>query len=510
MYFLFTIMASKVFSIALHGLRCQSVEVEADVSRHMPAFILVGLPDAAIQEAKERVRSALENSNLPFPRTKVTVNLAPAHVRKEGTLYDLAIAVSILLAQDSIDMSDQDRNAVFLGELSLGGNVRPVKGVLVAVSFLREQGVKRVYVPSANAKEASYISGIEIIPVTTLRQLLNHLNGFEPIQPTKHMSVPAGKMKFGTYDFADISGQSIAKRALEIAAAGGHNVLLNGIPGSGKTMLARSFMSILPPLVEDEMLEVSKIYSYAGLLASGDSLIYERPFRSPHHSASVASIVGGGTWPKPGEITLAHRGVLFMDEFPEFPRNVLESLRQPLEDKIISVSRVSGSLQFPAHFILIAAQNPCPCGAWGDAEKECVCSDFQRKNYQRKISGPLLDRIDLYVRVYPADRQKLLIENKAESSASILSRVVKARKRQHTRFTSPILLNGHMDHTLLKKVCILDAATEKVLLQASKKLQLSARSFYKTIKIARTIADLAERKAIDEADVLEALRYRPT
>ncbi len=501
-------MASKVFSIAQNGLRCQIIEVEADVSRHMPAFLLVGLPDTAIQEAKERVRSALENSNLPFPRSKVTVNLAPAHVRKEGTLYDLAIAVSILLAQDSIDMPEEDLGAVFLGELSLGGNVRPVKGVLLAMSYLKEQGITRVYVPAANSKEASYVSGMSIFPVSTVRHLINHLNGFEPITPVTASTLPSGKMRSSSYDFADIKGQATAKRALEIAAAGGHNVLLNGIPGSGKTMLAQSFMSILPPLVEDEILEVSKIYSYAGLLRGGEPLIYERPFRSPHHSASVASIVGGGTWPKPGEITLAHRGVLFMDEFPEFPRSVLEALRQPLEDKVVSVSRVSGSVQFPAHVTLIAAQNPCPCGAWGDTEKRCVCSEFQRKSYQRKVSGPLLDRIDLRVRVFPVDRQKLLGDESAERSEVILQRVVQARERQRARFGSALKLNGDMDHRMLKRTSALDSATEKILVQASKKLQLSARSFYKTIKIARTIADLASRERILEDDVLEALQYR--
>jgi magnesium chelatase family protein len=300
----------------------------------------------------------------------------------------------------------------------------------------------------------------------------------------------------------------MAKRALEIAAAGGHNVLMRGTPGSGKTMLAQSFMSILPPMHEDEVLEVSKIYSYAGLLKNGESLIAERPFRAPHHSASVASVVGGGTWPRPGEITLAHRGVLFMDEFPEFPRNVLEALRQPLEDRVVSVSRVSGSVQFPAHFMLLAAQNPCPCGYWGDVERQCTCTEYQRQQYQRRVSGPLVDRIDLRVSVMPVDRNVLLADARGERSSQVLARVEAARERQLHRSKDPLLLNGSLDHRMVKKVCVLDGITEKTLVSAAKKLQLSARSFYKTLKIARTIADIATRASIIEDDVLEALQYR--
>ncbi len=503
-------MTSKVHSVAQLGLHCQIVEVEADVSRHLPSFVLVGMPDTAVQEARERIRSALENSGLPFPRSKVTVNLAPANVRKEGSLYDLAIAISILKAQDAVPLSEQDQKAVFLGELSLSGFLRPVRGILLAASYLKECGFARLYIPKANEREASYSKGLEIYSVASLSQLVEHLTGQRPLQPIVRTAIPSGKQRQGSFDFSDVRGQQQAKRALEIAAAGGHNVLMNGVPGSGKTMLAKSFISILPPLETEDVFEVSKIYSYAGMLSGDWPLVDQRPFRSPHHTASVASIVGGGTWPKPGEITLAHRGVLFLDEFPEFPRNVLEALRQPLEERVVTVSRVSGSVEFPAHFILIAAQNPCPCGFFGDIEKSCVCSPYQRIQYQRRISGPLLDRIDLHVHVLPVRRETLVTESAAESSEEVLARVRAARKRQQERFTgrSVWFLNGDMDHTLMKKYCQLESETQHLLLQASHRLHLSARSFYKVIKISRTIADLAGRTEIGQEDVLEALQYR--
>lgn len=502
-------MTSKILSVAYQGLHCHLVEVEAHISQHLPAFILVGLPDTAIQEARERIRSALENSGLPFPRSKVTVNLAPADIRKEGSLYDLAIAVSIVRASESVVLSDEDSKAAFLGELSLSGQVRPIKGALLAASYLKERGVTRLYIAAANAVEASYIEGVRVFPVSTFSDLVRHLMCEKSITPILSAQIPKASRAPVDSDFADIHGQFQAKRALEIAAAGGHNVLMNGIPGSGKTMLARSFCSILPPLEENEILEVSKIYSCSGLLPSQSAIMTQRPFRSPHHTASVASIIGGGSNPRPGEITLAHRGVLFLDEFPEFQRSVLEALRQPLEDKTVTVSRVSGTLTFPARFIFIAAQNPCPCGAWGDPEKTCVCTEYQRRQYQRKISGPLLDRIDLHVRVYAVKREELLQDAAKEPSLKIIERVIQARTIQKNRFKQGGHLNGDMNHAALKKWCRLDEATREILVISSKKLHLSARSFYKIIKVARTIADLEGQESIQKGHILEALQYRP-
>ena len=516
---------SRVYAAQPHMLKGKVVTVEVDITKGtLHAFTMVGLPDKAVDEAKDRMSSALKNSGFNSPKNqnqKIVISLSPADLKKEGAYFDLAIALSYLLSAEDIDFDPEGR--IFLGELSLNGELRHIKGVLPLTQAAKREGYKEIFVPKANAEEAALVDGITVYGANTLKEVVDHIYKImydkkgNPLEPERAKIIPQLKTqilkkdKIHTIDFSDIRGQEGAKRGLEIAAAGGHNIAMSGPPGTGKTMLARVFSHILPDLANDDILEVTGIHSISGLLE--ENLITESPFRAPHHTASYVAMIGGGANPKPGEVTLAHKGVLFLDEFPEFEKRVLEALRQPLEDNVVSISRARGSALFPSNFILVAAMNPCPCGNKGNKQKACICKQMDLDRYARKISGPIIDRIDIWVTVGAVDYDKLS-ENVAhgEKTERIKERVMRARNIQEKRFKSAtrvLKTNSEMNVKELNTFAPLAEDVKNLLNQSAEHLQLSARAYHRVIKLARTIADLESAEHISSSHILEALQYRP-
>jgi len=502
-------MLAKVISCAVVGLEGAIVEVEVDISPGLPSFTIVGLPDTAVQEAKERVRAAIRNSGCNFPTKRIVVNLAPADLKKAGPAYDLPIAVGILLSSEQV--SADVSQTIFLGELSLDGSLRHTNGILPMIALAHDKGLSSIIVPDLDAKEASLIKGTKITPVTSLPQLVSFLRGEIPTPEYKPDKIEEYSQPVSALtDLAYIKGQEHVKRALEVSAAGGHNTIMMGPPGSGKTLLARSLPSILPPMTTEEALEVTKIYSISGLLPSDTPMMQHRPFRSPHYTISNAGLIGGGHWPRPGEISLSHRGVLFLDELPEFGHSLLEILRQPLEDKVVTISRAQGSVTFPANFMLVGAMNPCPCGYYGDPFRQCTCPSSLVSRYQKRISGPFIDRVDIFVEVPHIDYEKLADDRLGEKSAQVQERVQAARSRQLKRFEgTKLTCNAEMTPAEVREFCRTEESAQSLLKAAMKQLYLSARAFHRILKLGRTIADLENGDIIKAHHLAEAIQYRP-